>query len=296
MIGSRPYMIPAYVAEDERAVRVGVLFEKTEIKPLREEPTVVTFDDMTRYLDLLDPLIRSYWRDTSHNLVYANPLGFESDAADNLLEANSLDGCDDEAFASVTMWNGETKCPMLTGDLLSGERKAFEDSTASAKAAFMVNPLFKAKFLRNEARRFLAIARTIRATAKTRKVSFTPPPPKEVKLSDNADTLLKRYLNLFDKVWANKTSWGPAGWNTSDDFREVQGLDVDFQKARLAYTDITGLEPSMDLPSHVAGGESKGIGAIPWTPILVIAGLIAAAVFLGKITPFIPKPAVAVPV
>lgn len=282
IIGSRSYTVPDYVIG---GARVGALFGGSEVKALREEPTIVSFDDLTRYLDLIEPLIKSYWKDTANNLVYANPLGFESDAADALLEANSLDGCDDEAFASVTAWNGETKCPMLTGDLLSGERKAFEDSSATFKSMQMANPLFKAKFLRNEAFRFLKIARTIRDAAKRRKVSFTPPPPDEVRLSDNADALLKRWKDLFDKTWANRTSWGTTGWSTADDFREISGLDVDLQKARLAYTTITGLEPSMDLPSHVKGSESKGVGAIPWTAILIIGGLIAASVFLSKIPP-----------
>lgn len=270
-----PYAPPIVSTSVSALVWVGVGAVPAitrEVEPLRVEPTVVTRDDVMRYLlDLLFPLIGSLRKDDAwKNLVWGNPLELELSAAEGLLEAESIDGC--VATDTPSAWDGEGDCPILSEE---EEKEAGEGDTVY-RISHRADPLWRAKEARRVALTLIRFARQLRSAAKARKAKSAPIEEDRV-LWANINALWKRAGLIFDRINSSLTTSG-------DDFREIQGLDVDMQKMRLDYTDLTGLKPTMRLPSRV---ESPGSG-VPWGWIVFAAVLAAGALLLGQVRGFIP--------
>lgn len=271
----KPYGLHGLDAHKSSRSSVSGLFDKKEeIQPIREEPTLVTHDDVMRYLlDLIFPLIASLRKDDAWvHLAWGNPLELELVAGDDLTAAEAIDGCN--ATDTPAAWNG-TGCPILTEE----EEKEAGEGENSYRITRRANPLWRAKEARSHAWVLLKHAKNLRATAKARKLKIMPLEDDRL-LWASINELWKRANRVFDRV--------NSIISTADDFREVQGLDVDMQTRRREYTKSTGLEPTMKLPSHVKGGESKGLSQVPWNAILIVAGIIGVAVLLSQVKVFVP--------
>lgn len=90
---------------------------------------------------------------------------------------------------------------------------------------------------------------------------------KDLALSAALDSWTERYEAQNKKM----SSWSAVDWD------EVERLDLDLQKIRNEYQIRTGIDLG-GLPSKTP----TPTGGVPWTGILMVAGLIAGAVIIGQ--------------
>ena len=183
--------------------------------PLKEKPTIPTKSDAADYMNLLQGLRNSFSEDIDKNVVAEDPETYHDASEDNIKKAFGLDGC-----------MGIVSCTPDGAD-------DSEPSPAGTKEWW-------AWSYRNKAAHQLARARYLEDIWDRRGLKKADL-PKDLAFEAEFDAWDDRRKVIVGQV----ESW------SSFDFGEIQRLDLDLQKLRRRYTEVTGLEPSMAWPSGV---------------------------------------------
>lgn len=231
---------------------VGTGAEVTEAKPLRTMPTWVTKKDIVEYGNILNPLVLSLSEDIRNTVVKFDP-NAEHDAADKLLyQAYKLDGC--KGPSGCPGWGKPDEDPVapepvgLGEDVLEAYKlrlKAFEHKVNAASAEEAIVKRCGSQYCMKKAQ----IAAEVAYFKEWR-----------------------YYIDKSKKYWQHITDtvtvWG-------EDFQQLQSLDLEYQKFRRQYTELTGKQPSRAMP--LAAPDAPGL---PWGWILGLATVGAAGYWL----------------
>ena len=217
-------------------------------KPLREMPTYITGGDAQSYLNQVGDLITSLKKDMHAYLIVDDAPEDEDKAFAKLESAEKDDGCsvpglcitlDDGGRScspqALRAWNG-TGCPTMTQQEWLSTSETVRDTKRKLSSDW------RAREKRLQAFQYKERANKTYRNAAERKV---PPQPQ--------DKDVDLWNSIYDKGGLDerwyKINSDIALYASGDDWKRIQSLDMDMQKARDEFTAITGKKPTVNIPT-----------------------------------------------
>lgn len=246
--------------------------------PVRELPAVTTAADLRSYLDLLSPIITALYNDARKNLVWDDPWNPYKAAIARLWAATAIDRqqvpnqpSPNPGPSDPNRWDG------TFGAAPVFDPNTYHDWNQESAMVQALHPLDKAKALRYEAKGLWQTAKDLSSAMLARNIAAGPVPT-EASLWQTIDTLFHvRLPTAITRAYTGLPQAADLG--TADDFRELQGLDVDTQRSRASYQGITGRDPGGNYPAFIAGNPSEKSPA--WLSSLITLAGIGVFGYLG---------------
>lgn len=217
-------------------------------KPLREMPTVVTYGDARSYLNQVGDLITSFKKDMREYLIVDDAPDDEDKAFAKLESAEQDDKCSVPGLCidlsgggracdpqALRLWSG-SGCPTMT------EKEWAETSEVVRDTKRKLSADWRAREKRLQAFQYKERAVRTYRNAAERKVK-PQPQDKDVDLWNSVyikGGLDDRWFGINNDITL---------YASGDDWKRIQSLDIDLQKARDEYVAITGRKPTANLPT-----------------------------------------------
>jgi hypothetical protein len=226
------YVPPAPVMARLRpSARVGAARVGEDV-PLKDASAISTKSEAADYMNLLQALRNSFSEDVDKNVVIEDPAKWHDESEANIKKAADIDGC--EGILSC-----DPPVPYLDSEEPDKLTGAWRDQKGEARFG-----TWTAWSYRNKALHQLARARYLEDIWDRRGLTKATAP---------LDYAFDAEWNAWDD--RRKMLVGQIeSWSASD-FSEIQRLDLDLQRLRRRYTELTGLEPSMAWPSKPPPGR-----------------------------------------